>query len=107
MAKTSIILYLIDFIKGNENYYDEIHLLVSNEKAILGSQLMNINIGRIPSFIDDYYVEEIQFSNSRTKVSSDIFYIPIYINNNNVLCAQINLKANFCFELLAFISFKF
>ena len=104
MAKTSVMLFLIDFIKGNEHFYDEIHLLVSNEKARLDSQLMNIYIKKIPSFIDDYYIEEIQLSNSKTKASSGIFFIPIYINNNNAICVQINLKANFCFEIIYYNS---
>jgi len=87
MAKTSIMLYLIDFLSGNNHYYDAIHLLVSNEKSRLDSQLINIKIRKIPSFIDDYYIEEIKLLNSKTKVSSGIFFIPIYINNTNVLCA--------------------
>jgi len=104
MAKTSIMLYLIDFLSGNNHYYDEIHLLVSNEKSRLDSQLINITISKIPSFIDDYYIEEIKLLNSKTKVSSGIFFIPIYINNNNALCAQINLNANFCFEIIYYNS---
>ena len=104
MTKTSILLYLIDFIKGKEHYYDQIHLLVSNQKTELSSQLMNINIEKIPSFIDDYYVEEIQLSNSKTNALSGIYFIPIYINNINALCGQINLKANFCFEIIYYNS---
>ena len=104
MTKTSILLYLIDFIKGKEHYYDQIHLLVSNQKTELNSQLMNINIEKIPSFIDDYYVEEIQLSNSKTNALSGIYFIPIYINNINALCGQINLKANFCFEIIYYNS---
>jgi len=104
MTKTSILLYLIDFIKGKEHYYDQIHLLVSNQKTGLNSQLMNINIERIPSFIDDYYIEEIQLSNSKTNAWSGIYFIPIYINNTNALCGQINLKANFCFEIIYYNS---
>ena len=97
---TSLILYIIDFIKENQHLYDTINLLVSKENKKLNSQLININIKKVPSFIDDYYIEEIQLSNSKTKNTSGIFYFPVYVNQNNILCAQIDVKENFCFEII-------
>ena len=36
--------------------------------------------------------------------SCKIYFIFLFRNNNNVLCAQINLKANFCIEIIYYNS---
>ena len=96
---TSLLLFLLDFIKGDEHLFDEINLLVSKERRKLSDQLININISNLPSLIDDYYIEEIQLINSKTRQTSDIFYFPIYINHKILYSLKLIQKKIFVLKL--------
>ena len=62
---TSVTFYFSDFKCGNEHFYDTIEFLVSKVKKKINSNIIPIKIDKTPSFIDDYYIEEIQLSNSK------------------------------------------
>lgn len=101
---TSVTFYFSDFKCGNEHFYDTIEFLVSKVKKKINSNIIPIKIDKTPSFIDDYYIEEIQLSNSKAINKSGIFYYPVYINKKNNIYTQVDTKGEYCFEILYYNS---
>lgn len=90
--------------KSESNYYNCLKLGSNRKEFTIQDKVLKVDIdeSEIPIFSSFYYVENIQLIHlsNEGRVETNIYNIPIYINEENSLSGFINETSKFSFEII-------